>query len=326
MTGGGPGAPSLERGYRRLLACYPPRHRRARGEEMVGVLLAAAPAGQRRPTGRETADLLRGAARIWLAPRSFAAPARGWRDALAVVSIALPLIMALRVVAETAGLAAAIYPERIYVSLTSDVVSLSPLSPGLVILLVVLRLRRTAAAVTLVLTAVLLAQAIRGAGAGLDSSIAFAASGYAVETVALAGSAGPRRGLRLMTWRGIAVAVTGTLAVAAFCAAVTAARMPVIQLPGARPSEASPSLLSALAAAAGVVVLAAAAAAARSGTGRRVLVLLAVPGCVLPAGLLTPWPGTGTVALVSYLPPLALAAGIVVAARRAARPGAGRAS
>jgi hypothetical protein len=43
-------------------------------------------------------------------------------------------------------------------------------------------------------------------------------------------SAGPRRGLHLLTARGVAVAVTGTVAVAVASAAVTAARMPVIQL------------------------------------------------------------------------------------------------
>jgi hypothetical protein len=33
---------ALERRYRRLLAVYPPAHRRVHGEEMVGVLLASA--------------------------------------------------------------------------------------------------------------------------------------------------------------------------------------------------------------------------------------------------------------------------------------------
>ena len=36
----------LERQYRRLLAAYPAEHRREHGEEMIGVLLAAARPGQ----------------------------------------------------------------------------------------------------------------------------------------------------------------------------------------------------------------------------------------------------------------------------------------
>ena len=40
----------LERRYRRLLACYPVEHRRVYGEEMIGVLLASTPNGQRQPT------------------------------------------------------------------------------------------------------------------------------------------------------------------------------------------------------------------------------------------------------------------------------------
>lgn len=324
MTSRAP-AGSLERSYRRLLACYPPQHRRAHGEEMLGVLVTAAAAGQRRATWRETADPLRGATRIWLAPRCPSTAEPGWRDALAVVSLGLPLIMALKPVAETAALEAAIYPQRIYASFTGGVVSFSALSPGLVILLVVLRLRRTAAVVTLVLTAELLVAALAGAEHGLaatdpGSVIAFMTFGYAVETVALACSAGPRRGLRLLTARGVAVAVTGTVAVAVACAAVIAARMPVLQLPRARQPVMPAAGLSATAAAAGVILLAVAVTSARSVPGRRVMLLLAIPACVLPAGLPQPWPGAGAAAALSYLPPLALAAGTIAAARRPLRP------
>ena len=48
----------LERSYRRLLFFYPARYRRVHEEEMVGVLLTAAPAGQRRPGIAEAADLI----------------------------------------------------------------------------------------------------------------------------------------------------------------------------------------------------------------------------------------------------------------------------
>jgi hypothetical protein len=55
----------LERRYRRLLALYPPAYRATYGEEMLGTLMAAAPAGARRPGPATGVDLLRGAATAW---------------------------------------------------------------------------------------------------------------------------------------------------------------------------------------------------------------------------------------------------------------------
>jgi hypothetical protein len=49
---------SLERRYRLLLRAYPPAWRREREQEILGVLMAGAPAGRRRPTAGEAADLL----------------------------------------------------------------------------------------------------------------------------------------------------------------------------------------------------------------------------------------------------------------------------
>jgi len=56
----------LERGYRRLLACYPREFRRENGEELLGVLLSSAAGGQRRVGLAEAADLIRGALRARL--------------------------------------------------------------------------------------------------------------------------------------------------------------------------------------------------------------------------------------------------------------------
>jgi hypothetical protein len=52
------GASPLERGCRRLLALYPAGHRRLHEEEMVGVLLASTPEGQRRLALADKADLV----------------------------------------------------------------------------------------------------------------------------------------------------------------------------------------------------------------------------------------------------------------------------
>jgi hypothetical protein len=59
----------LERGYRRLVALYPRAFRRESEEEIVGVLLATARLGQGRVGVAESADLIRGAARMHRGPR-----------------------------------------------------------------------------------------------------------------------------------------------------------------------------------------------------------------------------------------------------------------
>ena len=54
----------LERGYRRLLAWYPRAFRAEHGPEILAVLLACAPDGQRRPGLAESADLIRSG--LWM--------------------------------------------------------------------------------------------------------------------------------------------------------------------------------------------------------------------------------------------------------------------
>ena len=58
----------LERGYRRLLACYPRAYRRENGEEILAVLLACADDGQQRPGLAASADLIKAAIRMRLWP------------------------------------------------------------------------------------------------------------------------------------------------------------------------------------------------------------------------------------------------------------------
>jgi hypothetical protein len=62
------GPERLERGYRRLLACYPLAYRRENGEEILAVLLACARAGQQRPGLAASADLVKAATRMRLWP------------------------------------------------------------------------------------------------------------------------------------------------------------------------------------------------------------------------------------------------------------------
>jgi hypothetical protein len=88
------GESALEHRYRRLLAWYPARHRRTYAEEMIGVLMAAAPDGSSRPGLAGAVDLIRGGLRArfrsglrWLAGTD-------WPGALAVCSVAVPVILA----------------------------------------------------------------------------------------------------------------------------------------------------------------------------------------------------------------------------------------
>lgn len=91
----------LERGYRRLLACYPGWFRRENEEEILAVLLACAQDGQRRPSVEAAADLLRGAARMWMRPRPgqpwtvFAAIRLMWAGALAELGVAITNLVTL---------------------------------------------------------------------------------------------------------------------------------------------------------------------------------------------------------------------------------------
>ena len=91
---------SLERGYRRVLACYPKAFRQENEEEILAVLLASAEEGQRRVGLAESAALVRGALRMRLRP--FGRPPRTVRGAirmmlLGAISYAAYLIVALAI-------------------------------------------------------------------------------------------------------------------------------------------------------------------------------------------------------------------------------------
>jgi hypothetical protein len=58
------GPSELERGYRRVLACYPKAFRRESGDEILAVLMATTGEGQRRVGLAESADLIMGALRM----------------------------------------------------------------------------------------------------------------------------------------------------------------------------------------------------------------------------------------------------------------------
>jgi hypothetical protein len=85
----------LEKSYRRLLRWFPARYRRRHEEEMLGVLMAAARPGQRRPGARESADLVWSALKIRIRMATRRADSQPWAAALAMAGVLLPLLMLL---------------------------------------------------------------------------------------------------------------------------------------------------------------------------------------------------------------------------------------
>ena len=89
------GSSGLEQGYRRLLACYPRVYRREHAEEILAVLMASAPQGQKRPRLAESADVFWSALKMRLRGPGPASENRPWADALALFSLVAPLFLLL---------------------------------------------------------------------------------------------------------------------------------------------------------------------------------------------------------------------------------------
>jgi hypothetical protein len=92
----------LERGYRRLLAVYPQSFRREHEDEMLGVLMACAGPGQRRPRLAEAVDVIRGALGMRLRRAVGPAGREAWADALMLISLAAPVLVVMAAVLEIA--------------------------------------------------------------------------------------------------------------------------------------------------------------------------------------------------------------------------------
>lgn len=102
----------LERGYRRIVAVYPRAFRRESEEEIVAVLMDTAREGQRRVGLAESADLIRGALRMYRGPQ----PPRALLSAIrrTYVGAALELAVLITVLVTLASLTSATirrYPD-----------------------------------------------------------------------------------------------------------------------------------------------------------------------------------------------------------------------
>lgn len=232
------GAAGLEIRYRRLLRWYPAGHRALHQEEMLGVLMAGAGPGRSRPRPAESADLLLGAARIRLRPGRALSDGPGWRDALAVYSIAAPLLVLASALISLIGWLAAGGSARTgldelsvmpAVAVGGHLPAITPAwvaigGQGLVAALAVLGLRRWAAAAAAIsalypgITAVppLLAHTQPSVGIPISLLyVPFALLAPISETVALLASPGPRRGRQLMRRRAWLVLAAGSALAAA---------------------------------------------------------------------------------------------------------------
>jgi hypothetical protein len=345
-----PQVDQLARGYRRLLAFYPVWYRRVHEAEILAVLMADAAPGKRRPGIAEAADLLWGALRIRCQPSRTGGAEPAWRDALAVVSVIVPLIVVTGYVAtgtrmtfDTRGSwsSASGFPLG-FLKLLAAPLALGALVP------LMLRTRRLAA----LAAAGLLIWLVSGLRSySLPASLALGALvPLAVRMRRLAALAAAGLLIWLASWQLIWRPVSGLpgqrvgfaivgaplyLAVALQIVALAASRGPRRGLQILTWKHAAVAVIAALLVytpaidhAAGLIVIGVIGAgmALASPLGRWLLLLLAIPGYPLlvgpsfPPGITTALavlPNTAAVIAPYYLPSLALMALAALAACRA---------
>jgi hypothetical protein len=220
------GASGPERGYRRLLACYPARFRSEHGEELLAVLLAGTRDGQQRPGLAESASLLRSGLGMRLRPDASPTARQGWANALAAFSLAGPVfLLATTLLVALAGgfalgdnLVVVFGLPRFWITLGLQVV---------VAALVLAGLRRAALAMTAVYFAVSWLSVDFFALPLWSPEMVrlLAISVCILELAALLGSPGPRRGRHLVHWGHGVVLLLCAAALASYVAAFSAMRL-----------------------------------------------------------------------------------------------------
>jgi hypothetical protein len=187
----------LQRGYERLLRWYPPSHRERHADEMIGVLMAAARPGQRRPGRAESVNLIAGALRIRLRAALDGPPGQP-HDTLALATLILPLVL-------WGGALAQFTLTELDRSLAHAEAApprLVSLLPALLLAIpAVLGSRRGTAIMTAVLASAQIAL-LTGLHYGVITfglGVLFTVSILTVEGAALAASAGPGRGRAQLT-------------------------------------------------------------------------------------------------------------------------------
>jgi hypothetical protein len=209
------GSSGLEQGYRRLLACYPRVYRREHAEEILAVLMAGAPQGQKRPRLAESADVFWSALKMRLRGPGPASENRPWADALALFSLVAPLFLLLvdilnvalpyrlrldtriRIFARAFGP----HPQIGGLPLLSVHIFTITVGAEVVIAVLVLLGLRWAALAALVGTAGYWVAAGHSVP-WIPYPLQLVTTGvFIVEAAALVASPGPRRGRQLVNWR-----------------------------------------------------------------------------------------------------------------------------
>jgi hypothetical protein len=234
-------SPGLERGYRRLLACYPRAFRREHAEEVLAVLMASAPQGQKRPRLAESADVFWSALKMRLRGPGPAAENRPWADALALFSLVAPLFLLLVDILNVAlpyrvrldnqipffVRAFGSHPEIGGLPLLNVHIFTITVGAEVVLAVLVLLGLRWAALAALVGTAGYWAAAGQSVP-WIPHPLQLLTTGvFIVEAAALVASPGPRRGRQLVNWR-----VAVVLAVAAAAVYVSTFRYDMSTFPG----------------------------------------------------------------------------------------------
>jgi Domain of unknown function (DUF1707) len=291
----------LVRGYRRLLACYPAWYRRIHEDEMLAVLMADAPQEKQRPGLAEAADLVLGALRIRCQPSRTGEAEPAWRDALAVLSVIVPLLVLLTSVAQLIqALLAFPAPGPFAYGFPLWVLHGMAVPFGLAALVpLALRMRRVAAFAAAGLL-IWLMSGLPSQGVALAMFDAYLFLAVGVEILALTASPGPRRGLQILTWKHGAFVVIVTLLLGA----------------GVIPMTQPLRLV--------VIAVICAGMALASSRGRWLLLLLAIPAYPFLAGFSPPGfgialaflPTSAAVVAPFYLPSLALVVLAIAAVRR----------
>ena len=193
-------ADHLERAYGRLLRWYPAGHQARHAEEMLGVLMASAGPGRRRPGLADSANLIGGALRI-----RFRAATTGsaglWREALGRAGVLLPLAwVAMMVTLDGPGVAREL---GVNASVLTNLAQ-AYLPPLAVLITVLLGWRRLALAAIAAAVIIGPLDDLHYLGAPPpDAAAALAVLGIA----AVALLAGPGRNRTRLTWRPYVLAV-----------------------------------------------------------------------------------------------------------------------
>jgi hypothetical protein len=230
---------SLEAGYRRLLRWYPASYRARHEDEILGVLMAAAHDGQRRPGARDRADLVWSGLRIRIRTILRGAEGESWQQALAWFAVLLPLLMVIQRAADLIVRGAEYHfgsPADILIGAYGDpgsytrsfqlnpfhiaftgnltgALTAGPLPALILAALVLLGLRRAAAAFAAFIPLAFLGIALTsGYTLGGGPSTTGTLYAYGIEALALFAAPGAAAGWRALRLRPTVLLAVGTIA------------------------------------------------------------------------------------------------------------------